>query len=160
MNRPIALAAGALVTLAAGTVVATTAAATGTTTTLKVTGTELSHTQFSTTTESEADLLHLPNTSISNKGALGKKAGYATESCVAGPSSDVCAVAIALKRGILFGRYAFPISGGIASSFAHGKILGGLNAYKNATGTITLRTHPATPDSPATGSWVITYTLP
>jgi hypothetical protein len=155
MKRSVLLASGAVLTLATGTVVAATASATTTTHKLTLVGTMLQQTQLGKSHETEADLLRLPSPGTSpttHKPIPGKKQGYSSESCFFGSTSDRCSFTLALKGGFLYGHYVFPITNGIATTTARGKITGGLGSYANATGTVRIN---ATTKSE---TWKITYT--
>jgi len=162
MNRIAILASSAVVTIAAGTVVAATASATTTTKTLNLIGTSLNTAKLSTPASAESDVLRLPSsqTTLGGKTPVpGAKQGYSAESCALGTKVKVCRVGLALKGGLIYGNYAFPVTNGQPGLKGHGKIVGGEGAYNGVTGTIAVAlSQPAPGSTTSKQRWTVKYT--
>jgi hypothetical protein len=131
MNRKIAAGAAAVVVLTGGGVlaVATSAAAKTSSHTLKVTGKALDTRSLG---KNDSDVV-----AADKLISKGKVVGFSNASCHIGGTGDKCAVTFALKGGIIYGNYTFPItSSGIAPTTAKGKITGGAGTYTGVKGTI------------------------
>jgi hypothetical protein len=126
MNRNVVLGTGAVVVIAAGSlVVGGAASASGSPHTLHVTATVLKHINTSKTTFVETDTLT----------HRGKKVGFESQSCNDASQGVKCSVTFALKNGVLLGHSTSPITSTSTGTVA-GAITGGLGKYTGDKGRL------------------------